>query len=84
MDIRSSRLIFWDLGGQQDLQSLWDKVSCLIKTLHLSVCCYGTQTKMYIHVHVHSIDPSDLKKVEVQIGNCSLLSYCCTTINLKF
>eukprot|EP00731_Ephydatia_muelleri_P031153 Em0022g667a len=25
VDIGSSRLILWDLGGQQDLQSLWDK-----------------------------------------------------------
>ena len=27
VDIASIRLIFWDLGGQEDLQSLWDKVS---------------------------------------------------------
>ena len=26
IDIDGIRLIFWDLGGQQDLQSLWDKV----------------------------------------------------------
>ena len=25
IDISSVRLIFWDLGGQQELQSLWDK-----------------------------------------------------------
>lgn len=25
IDIEGVRLIFWDLGGQQDLQSLWDK-----------------------------------------------------------
>eukprot|EP00795_Rhopilema_esculentum_P007537 gene7537-13320_t len=25
IDIEGIRLIFWDLGGQQDLQSLWDK-----------------------------------------------------------
>ena len=24
--MHSSRLIFWDLGGQEDLQTLWDKV----------------------------------------------------------
>ena len=24
--MRSCRLVFWDLGGQEDLQSLWDKV----------------------------------------------------------
>ena len=26
IDMRSARLVFWDLGGQEDLQSLWDKV----------------------------------------------------------
>ena len=26
VDISSARLIFWDLGGQEDLQTLWDKV----------------------------------------------------------
>nr|CAB3222765.1 ADP-ribosylation factor-related protein 1-like [Phallusia mammillata] len=25
IDIRGSRLMFWDLGGQEELQSLWDK-----------------------------------------------------------
>lgn len=28
----SIRLIFWDLGGQEDLQSLWDKVNILAVT----------------------------------------------------
>ena len=27
VDMPSIRMIFWDLGGQEDLQSLWDKVS---------------------------------------------------------
>jgi ADP-ribosylation factor related protein 1 len=26
VDIGSQRLILWDLGGQEDLQTLWDKV----------------------------------------------------------
>lgn len=25
MDIKSSRINFWDLGGQQDLQSIWER-----------------------------------------------------------
>jgi ADP-ribosylation factor related protein 1 len=25
IDMRYCRLVFWDLGGQEDLQSLWDK-----------------------------------------------------------
>ena len=27
IDIGTLRLNFWDLGGQEELQSLWDKVS---------------------------------------------------------
>lgn len=26
VDVGKSRLLFWDLGGQEELQSLWDKV----------------------------------------------------------
>lgn len=26
MDVGKARLMFWDLGGQEELQSLWDKV----------------------------------------------------------
>ena len=29
VDVSSVRLILWDLGGQEDLQSLWDKVCTL-------------------------------------------------------
>ena len=29
IDIGGVRLSFWDLGGQKELQSLWDKVSLL-------------------------------------------------------
>lgn len=27
IDVGKARLMFWDLGGQEELQSLWDKVS---------------------------------------------------------
>lgn len=30
IDVDGVRLNFWDLGGQQELQSLWDKVSITI------------------------------------------------------
>jgi GTPase SAR1 family protein len=33
VDIASIRMIFWDLGGQEDLQNLWDKVSGCTSTL---------------------------------------------------
>ena len=29
------KLIFWDLGGQQELQSLWDKVQLIEPTKFL-------------------------------------------------
>lgn len=25
IDVKGARLMFWDLGGQEELQSLWDK-----------------------------------------------------------
>lgn len=48
IDIAGVRLNFWDLGGQEELQSLWDKVcksaylyfinkSCLIAVSHYSL-----------------------------------------------
>lgn len=33
-----ARLMFWDLGGQEELQSLWDKVSY---ELNMTVCHVG-------------------------------------------
>lgn len=31
IDVDGVRLNFWDLGGQQELQSLWDKVTVIFK-----------------------------------------------------
>jgi len=39
IDVEGVRLNFWDLGGQEELQSLWDKVmicSALTCTEHTS------------------------------------------------
>lgn len=30
VDVGKARLVFWDLGGQEELQSLWDKVRQLL------------------------------------------------------
>uniref|UniRef100_H2YMM1 ADP-ribosylation factor-related protein 1 n=1 Tax=Ciona savignyi TaxID=51511 RepID=H2YMM1_CIOSA len=30
IDIAGSRLMFWDLGGQEELQSLWDEILCRV------------------------------------------------------
>ena len=38
IDIGNVRLNFWDLGGQEELQSLWDKVCHrLCETTHMMV-----------------------------------------------
>ena len=31
IDFGNTRLNFWDLGGQEDLQALWDKVGGVIQ-----------------------------------------------------
>lgn len=41
IDVDGVRLNFWDLGGQQELQSLWDKVS-------ISVYIQVTYIKQYL------------------------------------
>ena len=37
IDMGSVRLVFWDLGGQEDLQTLWDKV-CAATCVHVALC----------------------------------------------
>lgn len=41
IDVDGVRLNFWDLGGQQELQSLWDKVS-------ISIYIQVTYIKQYL------------------------------------
>lgn len=38
IDINSVRLVFWDLGGQEDLQTLWDKVRVTMHVDHVHSC----------------------------------------------
>nr|XP_044604756.1 ADP-ribosylation factor-related protein 1 isoform X1 [Equus asinus]XP_044604757.1 ADP-ribosylation factor-related protein 1 isoform X1 [Equus asinus] len=38
VDVGKSRLLFWDLGGQEELQSLWDKVWGISQTLLWCSC----------------------------------------------
>ena len=45
IDIGRVRLNFWDLGGQEELQSLWDKVNLLID------CCSSEKYFTYIHAY---------------------------------
>ena len=41
------RLILWDLGGQEDLQTLWDKVCT--GTMHAKRQCLFTSTRFFFH-----------------------------------
>ena len=48
IDMGNIRLSFWDLGGQEELQSLWDKVSPFLPshmTQYLSVLCKYMEEK---------------------------------------
>lgn len=39
IDIRSHRMILWDLGGQEDLQQLWDKVGVFVGCIEAFLMC---------------------------------------------
>ena len=55
IDLGSVRLNFWDLGGQEELQSLWDKVSIL---LDLSASPYRQHhAKTYLRAYTDSECP---------------------------
>ena len=59
IELRSQRIVIWDLGGQEDLQTLWDKVllyninimiihslnECCIYYLYVCISCIGTGGK---------------------------------------
>lgn len=46
INLEGVTLSFWDLGGQQELQSLWDKVDLKKKSINLY-----TETFYYIVIH---------------------------------
>ena len=37
IELRSQRIVIWDLGGQEDLQTLWDKVKIYIDILLINI-----------------------------------------------
>lgn len=65
IDMRSARLVFWDLGGQEDLQSLWDKVppplslSLSWPQWMMSLLQYYSECQGVIYV-IDSCDPENL------------------------
>lgn len=54
VDIKSSRINFWDLGGQRDLQSIWER--------------YYTECHAIVFV-VDSTDPVRLEECRDTFGN---------------
>lgn len=48
IDVDGVSLSFWDLGGQQELQSLWDKV------IICKYCPKKNMTTYYDHSFAHS------------------------------
>lgn len=58
MDIKSSRINFWDLGGQRDLQSIWER--------------YYTECHAIVFV-VDSTDPIRLEECRDTFGTIVLI-----------
>ncbi|XP_017752922.1 PREDICTED: ADP-ribosylation factor-related protein 1 isoform X1 [Eufriesea mexicana] len=64
IDIAGVRFNFWDLGGQEELRSLWDKVSynliyeCIIVQIILYLQYYAES-----HAVIYIVDSSDREKI---------------------
>lgn len=66
IDISSVRLVFWDLGGQEDLQTLWDKVRVATHVDHVHSCILSPYHDPCVHFLtitpcVHSLAHVDLQ-----------------------
>lgn len=60
VDIKSSRINFWDLGGQKDLQSIWER--------------YYSECHAIVFV-VDSTDPVRLDDCRDTFGNHTIIVY---------
>ena len=60
LDVKHVRLIFWDLGGQRDLQSLWDKVARAACSRHMTIPQYYAECHGVIYV----VDASDQARLD--------------------
>lgn len=63
VEIASVRLIFWDLGGQEDLQNLWDKVRWG-QRLAL-ICMWPFQYYSECHGVIYVVDSCDADNLSV-------------------
>ncbi|NXS26537.1 ARFRP protein, partial [Pomatostomus ruficeps] len=50
IDVGKTRLMFWDLGGQEELQSLWDKVRDVV------LCLYNFQNWLKLVVFLSFVE----------------------------
>lgn len=63
IEISGVRLTFWDLGGQTELQSLWDKVTISHHTMHF-VNLYNFQYYAESHAIIYIVDSNDRERIE--------------------
>lgn len=62
IDTNGVRLNFWDLGGQEELQALWDKYY-QVKISKL-VCRPNQQILQECHAIIYVVDSSDRERIE--------------------
>lgn len=55
IDTKGIRLSFWDLGGQEELQSLWDKVCFALKLAYLIYVVYLLLTCLQYYAESHAL-----------------------------
>lgn len=54
IDIAGVSFNFWDLGGQEELQSLWDKVIINgISTLYIYYCVFPSLFSLRVHYYYY-------------------------------
>lgn len=58
IDVKGARLMFWDLGGQEELQSLWDK--------------YYAESHGIIYI-IDSVDTTRIPESKVAFGRLTCL-----------
>ena len=61
IDTNGVRLNFWDLGGQEELQALWDKY---YQVPHLMSYMYHGATSQECHAIIYVVDSSDRERIE--------------------
>jgi hypothetical protein len=85
-DVGRARLVFWDLGGQLELQQLWEKVECacvLCIDALCSCCQYYPEAHGVIFV-IDSCAPDRLKDAsEAFCASCVCVCVCYSRIPLR-